>query len=118
MDAATLHETTNQIDPREIREAQQMIIVYHAGCHDGFCCAWLLHHIYPDAEFLPFQYGMDPPEVDGRDVIVADFSFPVRQMLHMESVAKSMIVFDHHKSVDDLLKNRPWFYFDLSLIHI
>lgn len=89
-----------------------MIIIYHASCHDGFCCAWLLHHIYPDAEFMPYQYGMEPPNVSGHDVIVADFSFSVETMLQMAKDAKSILCFDHHKSVDTILKHQSWFYFD------
>mgnify|MGYP001614915008 CR=1 FL=1 len=38
------------------------MVIYHAGCWDGFCAAWLLHKAYPRAEFVPAQYGEAPPE--------------------------------------------------------
>ena len=40
-----------------------MYVIYHAGCFDGFCAAWLAHKVYPDAEFFPTHYGEEPPEV-------------------------------------------------------
>lgn len=33
------------------------LVIYHGGCWDGFCAAWLFRKAFPDAEFFPAQYG-------------------------------------------------------------
>ena len=50
------------------------IVIYHAGCADGFCAAWLLWREFPDAQFVPAHYGDVPPDVTGKIVYVVDFS--------------------------------------------
>jgi oligoribonuclease NrnB/cAMP/cGMP phosphodiesterase (DHH superfamily) len=74
------------------------LIVYHANCNDGFCAAWLAHWAFPEAEFVPAQYGQDPPKVRGKDVLIADFSYKRGVMLVMASEAKSLTILDHHKT--------------------
>ncbi len=94
-----------------------MIIIYHGGCHDGFCGAWLLSKLYPDATFLPYQYGMYPPTsavVEGQDVIIVDFCFGVSEMLKLISQAKSLLCFDHHHTVSHDLRDLPQVIFDLE----
>ncbi|MDE2102915.1 MAG: hypothetical protein KGL39_37065 [Patescibacteria group bacterium] len=74
------------------------LIIYHADCHDGFCCAWLCHRVWPDAEYLPVHHDDTPPDVAGRRVLIADFSFSRFQLNHMLATAQSLLVLDHHKS--------------------
>lgn len=89
-----------------------MIVIYHASCHDGFCAAWLLHKIYPDATFLPTQYGDAAPDVSGHDVIIADFSFDTATMVRMIGQANSLICFDHHKTMPEVVRILPEVVFD------
>lgn len=74
------------------------LVIYHGGCWDGFCAAWIAHEAYPAAEYIPFQYGQDPPDVAGKDVWILDFSFKRAILQGMAQVAKSILVLDHHKS--------------------
>jgi uncharacterized protein len=83
------------------------LVVYHAGCADGFCAAWLFHHAFPGAEFLPANYGDPPPGVTGREVYIVDFSYPRVDMLRTLVDAKSVVVLDHHKSAEKELGNLP-----------
>lgn len=78
-------------------------IIYHANCTDGFCAAWLLHGAFPSAEFVPANYGDVPPAVNGKEVVIADFSYPAAVLKAMASVAESVIVFDHHKTAAGLV---------------
>lgn len=75
-----------------------MIVIYHAGCADGFCAAWLLHKAFPDATFHPANYGTPPPDVTGQDVIIADFSYKRPVMIEIIKAAKWVVVLDHHKT--------------------
>lgn len=86
-------------DENQIAPEPQFIGIYHGGaCRDGFCCAWLLHHMIPGIELVPAQYGEEPPDVTGKNVIIADFSYPRDQLLNIASKAHSLCVFDHHKT--------------------
>jgi oligoribonuclease NrnB/cAMP/cGMP phosphodiesterase (DHH superfamily) len=82
-------------------------VVYHAGCADGFCAAWLFKHAFPDAEFVPASYGDPPPDVRGRDVFVADFSYRWETMLEVARDAASLTVLDHHKTAEQALRGLP-----------
>lgn len=77
-------------------------VMYHAGCWDGFCAAWLMHQMYPDANFIPVQYGQTPPPVRGHDLYILDFSFP-RQYLVEYAKYNRLTLLDHHKTAREQL---------------
>lgn len=75
------------------------VVVYHGGgCFDGFCCAWLFSKAFPDATFIAAQYGTEPPDVTGRRVFVADFSYKRDVLRAMCKAAKSVTLIDHHRT--------------------
>lgn len=77
-------------------------VLYHANCNDGSAAALAvsLRFMHEDnIEFIPVQYGEDPPEgLDGNDIIMVDFSYKADAMRSIGFVAKSILVLDHHKS--------------------
>ena len=83
-------------------------LVYHDNCQDGFCAAWLFHRLYPDAEFIPAQYGQPAPDVTGKDVVIADFSYPRETMIAMAAQANSLVCLDHHKTARADLEGVDW----------
>lgn len=91
------------------------LIIYHAGCIDGFTAAWCAwQHFRDDAEYAPGVYGNPPPDVTGRDVLIVDFSYPRDVLLDMTSKAKSIRVFDHHKSAQEALAGLGFCVFDME----
>lgn len=76
------------------------LVIYHAGCRDGFCAAWVCHLALRDSnpEFFPGFYGQAPPDVTGRDVVLVDFSYPIEIMKSLCAAAFSVVVLDHHKT--------------------
>lgn len=77
------------------------LVIYHAGCADGFCAAWLLHKPFPDATFHPAHYGQNPPDVAGYDVVyIVDFSYPRDVMKTILAAVPRVVVLDHHKTVE------------------
>lgn len=91
-----------------------MLVVYHRGCFDGFCAAWVLRKKYPDAEFVTANYGETPPDVKGRNVIVADFSYPRATLEQMRKDSTSLVVLDHHKTAEEELKGLNYCIFDME----
>jgi len=89
------------------------LVLFHASCADGFCSAWICHGANPDAEFVAMQYGDEPPDVTGRDVLILDFSFPRAILLEMKSKAESLVVIDHHKTAAEALTGLDFCIFDV-----
>lgn len=81
----------------------QPLVIYHGGCRDGFCAAWCIWHKFAGAEFFAASFGVDPPDVSGRDVYMVDFSYPREVMTEIALKAKSLLVLDHHQTAEAAL---------------
>lgn len=92
------------------------VVIYHGGCWDGFCAAWLLRTPYPDAEFIPARYGDMPPmeKIAGNMVFVVDFSYPRDILIDMYRAAASLVVLDHHKTAQEDLEGLSFCKFDMN----
>ena len=75
-------------------------VIYHAGCADGFCAAWLCRKKFPEATFIPASYGDDPPAVDGL-VLIVDFSYPREVLVGLQEQCDRVVVLDHHKTAQE-----------------
>lgn len=80
--------------------SERPLVIYHAGCWDGFCAAWVARMALGEVEAVPAHYGTEPPSVDGREVYVLDFSYPVEVMAEMASRSSAFTVLDHHKTAE------------------
>lgn len=80
------------------------LFIYHGSCFDGHTAAWIYSRfVDADAEFVPVKYGDPPPDVRGRDVIIADFSFPRDVTKGIIATAKSTVLLDHHHTAREAL---------------
>jgi oligoribonuclease NrnB/cAMP/cGMP phosphodiesterase (DHH superfamily) len=68
------------------------LCIYHND-DDGFGAAWVIKRFYGAGEFVPAQYGQEPPDVRGKNVIIVDFSYkrPVMERL-IEQVSPALLV--------------------------
>lgn len=82
------------------------LVIYHAGCRDGFCAAWVARKALSanEPEFFAGYYGQEPPDCVGRDVVLVDFSYPLESMRAVISAANSVLVLDHHKTAQAALE--------------
>lgn len=92
------------------------LVLYHGQCLDGFAAAWVAFQRFGgSAEYHAIQFGETLRwPVDGRDVLVLDFSFPRAQLLEMKERATSMLVLDHHVTAQQDLAGLDFAHFDLS----
>lgn len=90
------------------------MVIYHGGCADGFCAAWLFHKEYPDAEYLPAVYGDEAPDVTRKIVYIVDFSYPRDVLLRMYDQAELLVVLDHHKTAQADLEGLAFCKFDME----
>jgi oligoribonuclease NrnB/cAMP/cGMP phosphodiesterase (DHH superfamily) len=93
------------------------LIVTHAKCPDGWAAAFIAKKRYPEAEILALDHGEPVPfdTVRGKDVLVTDFSWPVREdNIKLHSIAKSFHIYDHHKSALERIGDLPFVTFDMK----
>ncbi len=96
----------------------QTLVIHHASCADGFTAAWVTRmygfrrDLLGPYELLPAHYGDSPPDVTNRDVVIVDFSYRYDELVEMNEKANSLIVMDHHASVDQRVKDLPFVIFD------
>lgn len=75
------------------------LVIFHNPCTDGFGAAWAAWHAWGDApEYIGAAYGEAPPNVEGKNVLIVDFSYPKAVLETMAGSATSIVVLDHHKS--------------------
>lgn len=84
------------------------ICIYHANCADGFTAAWCVRYALGDTvEFIPAEYGSEPPDVAGAHVIIVDFSYKRPVLERMAQDARTILVLDHHKTAQADLAGMP-----------
>lgn len=85
------------------------LVIYHDHCADGFgaaFAAWL--KLGDGADYLPADYKteINAPDwidlVDGREVYILDFSFPLPVMELTLAYAERLVWLDHHKSAFEM----------------
>lgn len=93
---------------------QPDLCIYHKNCTDGFAAAWAVHRRWMEPnqapQFLEATYGDPIPSRDfleGRNVLIVDFSWPEDELRAMASHAKSVVVLDHHATAEEALEALP-----------
>jgi oligoribonuclease NrnB/cAMP/cGMP phosphodiesterase (DHH superfamily) len=89
------------------KDPENITVLYHANCPDGFGSAWAFWKRYgKSAKYIAVKHGQSPPNVSGRDVFIVDFSYQRNVLLELKRSANSLVVLDHHitakKELDDL----------------
>jgi oligoribonuclease NrnB/cAMP/cGMP phosphodiesterase (DHH superfamily) len=91
------------------------LVLYHGNCPDGFGAAWAAHLVLgEEPEYVPVNYGQEPPDVAGRMVHILDFSYPRETLLAMKEAAKGLLVLDHHKTAEADLAGLDFCRFDMN----
>jgi oligoribonuclease NrnB/cAMP/cGMP phosphodiesterase (DHH superfamily) len=89
------------------------LVLYHADCTDGFGAAWALWKRFPSARFLAVKHGFPPPEgLDGRRIVIVDFSYARHELEAMAKQAANLVVLDHHITAERALAGLPFAHFD------
>lgn len=86
-------------------------IIYHGDCPDGFTAAWLIRRAHPEAVLIPAKYGEPVPELYGYVVFVVDFCYTPEQMDKLASCASLVRVLDHHQTARDQHWSYRWVVF-------
>lgn len=105
----------------------EFCVLFHGRCWDGFAAAWSAWlSLGNTAEYIPVQYGADPPwdRLRGRGVYILDFCYSADVLRQIAKLTDDRLVtvLDHHKTSEVVaemaeageLGNRIRFVFDES----
>lgn len=92
-----------------------ILVIYHGNCADGFTAAWLVnrYHCRDGAVIEPQDwviadhgavYGEKPPPILGRFVYIVDFSYHPADMLDICDAAEHVVWIDHHASAIEAME--------------
>lgn len=76
------------------------IAYYHSKDLDGICSGAIIQTTHPEATMIGYDYN-EPFDIESnrdKDIIMADVSLPMPQMLELAKIAKSFTWIDHHAS--------------------
>lgn len=94
------------------------LVIYHKDCYDGFGAAWVynLHGGTPGTIYHAALYKSEPPWsiIQGNDVVIMDFSYPRPQLERIKELASSLLIYDHHKTAEEDLRDFPNAYFNME----
>ncbi len=91
-----------------------IVVIYHAGCPDGFAAALALRLYFSDQvkeqdiSYFPGKHGFDAPECTGKEVFIVDFSYHRANIIELCQQAHHVTIIDHHISAQkelDKLEN-------------
>ena len=78
------------------------LCIYHGNCLDGFGAAWAVRNaLGENVEYYKGIHQQPPPEVNGRDVFLVDFSYKKELLEEMLKTAASITILDHHISAEE-----------------
>jgi hypothetical protein len=90
------------------------LCLFHKNCLDGTASAAVVARKVPDCEFLAYQYGTTPPQVEGRVVYLVDLGLPLPQMRALKAQASAVHWIDHHASQQSIRDQLGWGVLDPS----
>src|SRR3546814_8620453 len=70
----------------------------HSPCQYGWGARLACYLRWPDAQYVPANYGNPAPDVAGLNVLIVDFSYKLDVLREMGRIASSIIILDHHKT--------------------
>ena len=90
------------------------LCLFHKNCLDGAASAAVVARVVPDCEFMAYQYGTPPPQVEGRVVYLVDLGLPIAQMRALKAQASAVHWIDHHISQQAVRDQLGWGELDPS----
>ncbi len=77
---------------------EDIVCLYHADCFDGMGAAWAVYKRFPKGKYIAVDYKDGLPEgLEGKHVIIVDFSFDQEEMDYIAMNAAKLTFLDHHE---------------------
>ena len=93
---------------------QDIAVLYHGGCPDGFGAAYSAWKKFGDtADYVPVKHQEPfPSHIAGKELYLVDFCYDKPTMDALVAQSKSLTVLDHHEGVEDVTKSMPKFVYE------
>lgn len=86
------------------------VVIWHAGCTDGFAALWAVYRAFGEVEAVRGYYQSTDEEIArlteliaGREVFIVDLSYPLDVIQRWRGHAKRIVLLDHHKTAFEKL---------------
>lgn len=90
------------------RGTRDAVVVYHGPtCLDGLTAGGIAYNALGErAVFVKGIYQEDPilPDLEGKDLYLLDFAYPEGTMRALASVARSVVIIDHHVTAEPAIR--------------
>ena len=89
------------------------MVIYHGECVDGFTSALCVYEYFKQKNkeiiYYPGAYNKAPPLkiAQNKNVLLCDFSYKRSDLAKLQSVARKILILDHHKSAEIELADFP-----------
>lgn len=95
---------------------KEIVVVYHDKCADGFTGAWVAHKKFGDtAQYIATEDRINPPSgLGGKHVYFIDYCYPQETMQEIAKNAKSLVILDHHKTGEAVVKSFDGSVYDVE----
>ncbi len=92
-----------------MKALEDVVVIYHGYCYDGFGAAWAAWKKYGDsASYVPCtDRNIYPEGVTGKEVYVVDFCFDDLVTRDLQQNNKKYVVLDHHISNQKIVESLP-----------
>jgi len=86
--------------------SKNIIVLYHAGCTDGFTAAWAAFRaLGKKAEYIAVEHQVPPPEIlTGKILYLLDFTYSRPVMEKLIDDNKQVTAIDHHVTAEEVTK--------------
>lgn len=94
------------------------LVLYHGKCYDGFGAAFAAWKALGDnAKYIPMGYGNTVQDVTDyyNTIYISDFSFDEATLLKLKKNADKIVLLDHHKTAEEMLKPLIGKYPDIEI---
>lgn len=94
-------------------------IIYHGPCSDGTCGLWCACHYSPIKTRYACKAGLDPTgDYTNMNVIFIDICPKFEYLIKLVKIAKHVVILDHHKSSEQIIKNNSSILSQIKNLHI
>lgn len=99
-----------------MKKKNRVVVLYHKSCGDGFGAAWAAWRKFgARAIYIGVTYQEPPPkEINGAELYICDFSYPVETMKHLRKTAHRVVALDHHISAEASTKMADEYRYELN----
>jgi oligoribonuclease NrnB/cAMP/cGMP phosphodiesterase (DHH superfamily) len=95
---------------------QDIVVIYHADCRDGFGAAYAAWKKFGDtAEYISRKTQFPPPDgLFNKEIYILDYSYSKASLDELVAQNRSVVVIDHHQTAEPAVTSFPQNVFDQS----